>query len=64
LQRDEFLAEYYGAPRLALERVLDHIDTKFGGVDAFLDSVGFGEPLREELRRKLLENDAPIASLN
>ena len=43
------------SPREAMEHVLAHIGTRYGGIDAYIASLGLGGPQIERLRSELLE---------
>jgi protein tyrosine/serine phosphatase len=36
-----------------VERTAEHLDTKYGGLDNYLDGLGFGKEKREKLRENL-----------
>ena len=46
--------EWSSAPAWVMRHTLAFVDREFGGVDAFLDSVGFSAVWRWRMRRKLL----------
>eukprot|EP00184_Porphyridium_aerugineum_P005698 CAMPEP_0184698310 /NCGR_PEP_ID=MMETSP0313-20130426/4977_1 /TAXON_ID=2792 /ORGANISM="Porphyridium aerugineum, Strain SAG 1380-2" /LENGTH=468 /DNA_ID=CAMNT_0027157231 /DNA_START=45 /DNA_END=1451 /DNA_ORIENTATION=+ len=54
-QQNPMLAEYYGSPRYALESLIDHLEAKYGSIEAYLDSIGFDEGWRNKLRAILYE---------
>jgi hypothetical protein len=46
--------EWAGAPAHVMERTFEFIDREFGGVDAYLDSIGFSASWRGRLRARLV----------
>lgn len=44
---------FSSAPREALEETLEYITSKYGGVHAFLDDIGFSFHLQQELKERL-----------
>jgi protein-tyrosine phosphatase len=62
LAREQMLAEvrdvgmneeYLSAPEKLVHEVMGFLETEYGGVEAYLDGIGFGKAKREELRRVL-----------
>jgi len=47
-------ADYTKAPPEVVETVWDFLQTEYGGVDGYLDIIGFGEEKRRTLRKLLL----------
>ncbi len=43
------------SPREAMEHVLAHIDARYGGIEAYIATLGLGAPQVERLRSELLE---------
>lgn len=53
--REMGLSEEFGRTvRGFVKGVKGHLDDKYGGLDKYLDKVGFGEEERREVRKKLL----------
>ncbi|KAF5373770.1 hypothetical protein D9758_000589 [Tetrapyrgos nigripes] len=47
-------AEYTRAPGIVVDTVWDFLQEEYGGVDGYLDMIGFGEQKRQTLRKLLL----------
>lgn len=58
MEKDKELKEldtalFSRAPPEAMQATLDHIERQFGGIDAYLDNIGFTRENRERLARSL-----------
>lgn len=47
-------ADYTKAPPEVIEAVWNFLQTEYGGIDGYLDTIGFGEQKRRTLRKLLL----------
>ncbi|KAF7373459.1 Tyrosine serine protein [Mycena sanguinolenta] len=57
-------ANYTKAPPEVVETVWDFLHTEYGGVDEYLDLIGFGEEKRKTLRKLLLTSVASITEFD
>lgn len=46
-------AEFGDTAKDMIDRVAGHLDDKYGGLDMYLDGIGFGHDQREKLRNTL-----------
>lgn len=40
--------------KVLVERSIEHLNSQYGGLDSYLDGIGFGQSQRERLRELLL----------
>jgi protein-tyrosine phosphatase len=46
-------ADYTRAPEVVVDTVWNFLHEEYGGIDGYLDAIGFGEPKRKTLRKLL-----------